>query len=62
MKNDDTKITRLMVLIILQAGKEEQEKQASKDFRKIEWYFENSCETHEQLGESGYSISARNYP
>ena len=29
----------------MQAGKEEQEQQATKDFQKIEWYFEELCST-----------------
>ena len=42
------------------ASKQEfQEPKAPEDFRKIEYYFEDFCETHEQLGISGYSTSAR---
>ena len=45
--------------IIHNASKQEfQEPKAPKDFRKIEYYFEDFCETHEQLGMSGYSIIA----
>ena len=48
--------------IIHNASKQEfQEPKAPKDFRKIEYYFEDFCETHEQLGMSGYSTSARIY-
>ena len=37
--------------IIHNASKQEfQEPKAPKDFRKIEYYFEDFCETHEQLG------------
>ena len=39
-----------------------QEEQAVEDFRKIKYYFEVFCGTQEQLGMSGYLISARNYP
>ena len=35
---------------------------AAEDFREIEWYFHDYCETHERLGMRGYSASARNYP
>ena len=42
------------------ASKQEfQEPKAPEDSRKIEQYFEDFCETQEQLGMSGYSISAR---
>ena len=42
------------------ASKQEfQEPKAPEDFRKIEYYFEDFCETREQLGISGYSTSAR---
>ena len=58
---DANKITRLMGLSIMQASKNFQEPKAPKDFRKIEYYFEDFCETHEQLGMSGYSTSARIY-
>ena len=48
--------------IIHNASKQEfQEPKAPKDFRKIKYYFEDFCETHEQLGMSGYSTSARIY-
>ena len=40
-----------MGLTIIQAGKEEQEQQATKDFQKIEWYFEDICEIHESTGD-----------
>ena len=39
-----------------------EEHQAVEDFRKIKYYFKVFCGTQEQLGMSGYSISARNYP
>ena len=39
-----------------------QEQHAVEDFRQIKYYFEVFCETQEQLGMSGYLISARNYP
>ena len=49
--------------IIHNASKQEfQEPKAPEDFRKIEYYFEDFCETQEQLGMSGYSASASNYP
>ena len=35
--------------------------QAVEDFQKIEWYFEDFCETHDQLGINKSSISVRNY-
>ena len=42
------------------ASKQEfQEPKAPEDFRKIEYYFEDFCESHEQLGIRGYSTSAR---
>ena len=42
------------------ASKQEfQEPKAPEGFRKIEYYFEDFCETQEQLGMSGYSINAR---
>ena len=48
--------------IIHNASKQEfQEPKAPEDFRKIEYYFEDFCETHEQLGMRGYSTSARIY-
>ena len=38
--------------IIHNASKQEfQEPKAPEDFRKIEYYFEDFCETHEQLGD-----------
>ena len=44
------------------ASKQEfQEPKAPEDFRKIELYFEDFCDTYEQLGLSGYSTSARIY-
>ena len=46
----------------MQEDKEIQEQWAAEDLQKIKWYFEDFCETHEQLGMSGYSASARNYP
>ena len=55
-------IARHMELTKMQARKEEQEQQATKDFQKIEQYFKEFFETQEQLGMSEYSISARNYP
>ena len=51
-----------MGLTIMQASKNFKRKKALEDFRKIEYYFEDFCETHEQLGMSGYSASASNYP
>ena len=45
-------IARHMELTKMQVGKEEQEQQATKDFQKIEQYFEEFCETQEQLGMS----------
>ena len=61
MTRDANKITRLK--INHNASKQEfQEQEDAQDFWKIKWYFENFCETHEQLGKSGYSISVRNYP
>ena len=61
MTRDANKITRLT--INHNASKQEfQEQKAPEDFRKIEWYFEDFCKTHEQLGMSEYSISGRNYP
>ena len=60
MTRNVKKTTRLMGLTIMQK-QEFQEPKAPKDFRKIEYYFEDSCETHEQLGMSGYSTSARIY-
>ena len=38
-----------------------QEPKAPEDFRKIELYFEDFCDTYEQLGLSGYLTSARIY-
>ena len=38
-----------------------QSNKAAKDFRRIEYYFKDFCETPEQHGMSGYSESARNY-
>ena len=35
----------------MQVGKEEQEKYATKDFQKIEWYFKDFCEIHESIGD-----------
>ena len=44
------------------ASKQEfQEPKAPEDFRKIELYFEDFCDTYEQLGLSGYLTSARIY-
>ena len=60
MTRDANKITRLK--INHNASKQEfQEQKAPGDFWKIEWYFEDFCETHDQLGMSGYSTSARIY-
>ena len=56
------KITILMGLTIMQARKNFKSNKLLKDFPKIEYYFEDFCETPEQLGMSGYSVSARNYP
>ena len=55
-------IARHTELIVVQAGKENQEQQAAEDFRKITQYFEEFCESHEQLRMNGSSVSARNYP
>ena len=55
-------IARHMELTKMQAGKEEQEQWATKDFQKIEQYFKEFCETQAQLGMSEYLICARNYP
>ena len=44
------------------ASKQEfQEPKAPEDFQKIEYYFEDFCETQEQRGMSGYSKGARSY-
>ena len=37
-----------MELTIMQDDKEKQEQQATEDYRKIEQYSEEFCETHEQ--------------
>ena len=58
---DVNKIMRLMGLTIMQASKNFKSKMMLRIFGKIVWYFKKICETHEQLGKSGYSISARNY-
>ena len=48
MTKDDNKITRLMVLNIMQASKQEiQEQQVVEDFHKNEWYYEDFCEVQE---------------
>ena len=36
-----------------------QSNKAAKDFRNIEYDFEELSETHKQLGMTGYSVSAR---
>ena len=46
----------------MQVSKNFKSKKAPEDFRKIECYFEDFYETHEQLGMSKYPVSARNYP
>ena len=43
-------IVRHMELTIMQASKNFKSNKLLKDFRKIEYYFEDFCETHEQLG------------
>ena len=45
----------------MQVDKYLQSNKAAKDFRRIEQYFKDFCETPEQLGMTGYSESARNY-
>ena len=55
-------IVRHMELTIMQDDKEEQEQQATEDYRKIEQYSKEFCETNEQLWMNGYSASASNYP
>ena len=58
MTRDANKITGLK--INHNASKQEfQEQQAAEDFRKIEWYFEDFVEYLNQLGMTGYSVSAR---
>ena len=43
-------IVRHMELTIMQDDKEKPEQQATEDYRKIEQYSEEFCETYEQLG------------
>ena len=59
MTRNVNKTTRLMGLTIMRVKQEFQEPKAPEDFRKIEYYFEDFRETHEQLGISGYATSAR---
>ena len=54
-------IVRHMELTVMQDDKEEQDQQVTEDYRKIEQYSKEYCESHEQLGMNGYSVSARNY-
>ena len=58
---DANKITRLMGLTIMQANKNFKSNRLLRIPRRSNGIFEDFCETYEQLGMSGYSISARNY-
>ena len=59
---DANKITRLMGLNITQANKNFKSNRLLRISKRSNGIFEDFCETYEQLGMSGYSISARNYP
>ena len=61
MARDANNITRLK--INHNASKQEfQEQKAPEDFRKTEWYFDDHCETHEQLGDERILDKCENYP
>ena len=44
---DDNKITRLMVLTIMQASKKFKNNRLLRIFHKNEWCYEDFCEVHE---------------
>ena len=61
MTRDANKITRLMGLTIMQANKNFKSNRLLRISRRSNGIFEDFCETYEQLGMSGYSISVRIY-
>ena len=59
VSNDANKITILMGLTIMQASKNFKSQRLQRIFGRSNIIFEDFCETQEQLGMSGYSVSAR---
>ena len=55
-------IARHMELTKMQAGKEEQEQQATQDFGSPNSILKTFVKYMNQLGMSKYPVSARNYP
>ena len=46
----------------MQVSKNFKSKKATKDFRKIEWYFEHFCEILESTGDERILGKCENYP
>ena len=61
MTKDANKITRLMGLIIIKANKKFQSNRLLRIFRRSNG-ISKIGDIHESTGNSGYSVSARNYP
>ena len=62
MTKDDNKITRFMGLIIMIASKNVKSIRLLRIFRRTNGIKKTFVKYMNQLGMSGYSISARNYP
>ena len=62
MPKDDNKITGLMVLTIMQASKKFKNNRLLRIFRRTNGITKTFVKYMNQLGMSGYSIGARNYP
>ena len=61
MTKDDNKITRLMGLILMQASKNFKSNRLLRIFGRSNGISKTFVKYMNQLGMSGYSISARNY-
>ena len=61
MVKDDNKITRLMVLTIMQASKKFKNNRLLRIFRRTNGITKTFVKYMYPLGMSGYLISARNY-
>ena len=62
MTKDVNKITRLMGLTIMQVSKNFKSKRLQRIFGRSKSYFEDLCETHEQLGDERILDKCENYP